>query len=1222
MVRRAEPEPTDHDERLGEAIEAYLELAEAGQPPDPEQFAARYPDLRDDLCAALEGLSLVRGLVGDTVGPAHRLESGHRIAGYRIVRELGRGGMGVVYEAVHVGLDRPVALKVLGSQAAPDSTGRRRFLNEARTAAGLHHTHIVPVFDVGQVGGLCYYAMQRIEGSGLDRVLRHLRRDRSTAAGSSTGGVTPKIAATQGLPSLVLDETVSWGGRSGSPSSLLQGRVDHDDEPPPYEPPRGSAYYRWVAEVGRQAAEALAHAHHRGIIHRDVKPSNLLVDARGTVWMADFGLARRLADPSVTQHDSLLGTPRYMSPEQAKVGPIDGRTDVYSLGATLYELLTLRPPFEGRTAAELVEQIRIKDPASPRQLDRRIPRDLETIILKALAKRVNDRYATAQELGEDLERFLNHEPVQARRIGPVGRLWRVARRHPGMSVVSTVAAVTVVSVATLAYVRVLHERDRTKVAFDQTKAALRNQLVSQAELVRTSSVPNRRVKGLRLLKEASALGPDAELRAKLRDEATEFLILRDVEARPEFATGRTRAIVFSPDGTRMASLSEDDKLTFWDVESRANLVDHRLRLAAPAEPKASQKGNWRDVRGQSQPFRLGLGLAPTLNKVVVVPPRSGGVRIFDSATGKHVRDLMIADWQVRDVLGSPVSGRFLTLESKATGRMADMGFQVPLFDYRVRLWDSEALEKSETPIAILEEWKADKKTPSSRPLLALGPDGRILATARARGKTVSLWATDDGGRLGSIETPNELNVLAMGPHSQLATAGGGVIRIWDADTKMPLSSLNSNHNLVSLMRFSPSGTLLAIADWRGTELELWDTASNNLVSVLPMADRVSDVAFAPDGHTLAASTSTPSGENRPLAGSKLTTSVWAVIDPLARLQLSGFETQPISLAFRSDGLLALGTSGGSIRYWKPGRCLTSSPSHPDGTEESSGVDPVSMTNNRWITSLAFDDKGRLVSIEPAYLRVWSQPGQSLISPGLPLPGNWPGTNWPMPIAKAADGRTIALVRGSDIFLWRSAEPYRIQYVEPADKADDQFRGGFWRAIAVSPTGNRLYLLDRNLAIHAWTLDGSRAHREWVLPGNRGPTGGLNRGVQLALSADGETLGISGMSRGITLVDTKRGSVSSQLRIPDGEIDGQALTITFSPVGRELVVGSGQGYLYLYSLDQPSVPLARLPGHRGAAFPVSFDTTGRYLAAGSPDKVVDVWDLERIRTELNRLDLGW
>src|SRR5277367_5800080 len=207
MVQRIEDDPSSHesaafessddDERVGEAIETYLALAEQGQPPTIEEFAARYPELRDDVHAALEGLELVHGLLGLGSGGGsgsrpgsavdRRLESGRRIAGYRVVGELGRGGMGTVYEALHMGLDRPVALKVLGVHAAPDSSARRRFLNEARTAAGLHHTHIVPVFDVGQVGGLCYYAMQRIEGSGLDRVLRHLRRTRAIGVRGGEG---------------------------------------------------------------------------------------------------------------------------------------------------------------------------------------------------------------------------------------------------------------------------------------------------------------------------------------------------------------------------------------------------------------------------------------------------------------------------------------------------------------------------------------------------------------------------------------------------------------------------------------------------------------------------------------------------------------------------------------------------------------------------------------------------------------------------------------------------------------------------------------------------------------------------------------------------------------------------------------------------------------------------------------------------------------------------
>ncbi len=706
----------DSDDRLGEAIETYLALLEQGTAPDPENFAAGYPDLREDIRSALEGLELVNGLVGQAsghgsgygsaaAGPGRCIESGRRIAGYRVVRELGRGGMGTVYEAVHVGLDRPVALKVLGVHAAPDSSARRRFLNEARTAAGLHHTHIVPVFDVGQAGGLCYYAMQKIDGSGLDKVIRHLRKTRSTASGSSSGGggggarpgsgrdtgsasqlgsnfsrlwerVSSSLpwkrprhfqddSAHEGQPAArngavdVLewtgsactpagaglepavsglaqfsnvsapaapplgpgffggnDPTGSWMGKRSavqegqdeplaadldggkrSPAFLPPQFQDDDESGPPLEPPRGFAFFRWVAEVGLQSAEALAHAHHHGVIHRDVKPSNLLIDEEGTIWMTDFGLARRLADPGLTHHDSLLGTPRYMSPEQARTGAIDGRTDVYSLGATLYELLTLRPPFDGSSAAELLDQIGGKDPLAPRLFNRRVPRDLETIVLKTLAKRPGDRYATATALADDLARFLNHEPVKARRISPVGRFLRVTRRHPGISAVTAVASMAVLSIATYAYVRILHEKNDAILASelaiqasneknvalhdkeqeaDKARAAARRALFASASNLLLSDLPDRRARGLDLLQRAAdpekavELDQNAQLTPEqLRDRAVEFLVLRDVRPGPEFPTGPTRGIEFGPGGTVLASLSDDGlEVSLWNVEQR------------------------------------------------------------------------------------------------------------------------------------------------------------------------------------------------------------------------------------------------------------------------------------------------------------------------------------------------------------------------------------------------------------------------------------------------------------------------------------------------------------------------------------------------------------------------------------------------------------------------------------------------------------------------------
>ena len=693
--------PVDRDELLGEAIEAYLAQAEGGIPPDPETFAAGYPGLGDDLLAALEGLALVKGLVGHPNGPGHRLEEGRRVAGYRIVRELGRGGMGIVYEAVHVGLDRPVALKVLGSQAAPDSSGRRRFLNEARTAAGLHHTHIVPVFDVGQVGGLCYYAMQRIEGSGLDRILRALRRDRTVAAGSGPGSAlksgkptTPTATRPSNgndptaPPGQTLgDETLSWTGAAsglsgGGSRAAGRWRVDDDDDGPLFTPPRGSSYYRWVADVGRQAAEALAHAHQRGIIHRDIKPSNLLVDARGVIWVADFGLARRLADPSQTQVDSLLGTPRYMSPEQAKTGALDGRADVYSLGATLYELITLRPPFDGQTAAELIEQIAGREPPRPRKFDPRVPLDLETILLKALAKRPSDRYAGASELADDLGRFLAHEPVKARRIGPIGRTWRFARRHPGVSIVSALAASLVLTTATVAYVRVVRERDRadeqarlTRIAKDQTdtsnrdlitvnaryQAALVESLENQASNVLFSTVLKRRANGLNLVKRAAELGsqmkPDPERRVRLRDQALAFLTLRDVEAQPPIPLpdGPRSGLVFGPNGRRVAAMTETGELSVWDSKTRDPIDASRLPIAPERRGRGGRGGGFRSIVP-------GERVAVAGDQLVVIQPDEAGVRWFDiAAPDEPVDKFAIKGQQILSVLASANSRRFLTV---------------------------------------------------------------------------------------------------------------------------------------------------------------------------------------------------------------------------------------------------------------------------------------------------------------------------------------------------------------------------------------------------------------------------------------------------------------------------------------------------------------------------------------------------------------------------------
>ncbi len=1251
MARRTEPEPINRDEQLGEAIEEYLALAEAGPAPDPEEFADRYPEMRADLLAALEGLALVQGLVGNSghgSGPGGRLETGRRIAGYRIVGELGRGGMGVVYEAVHVGLDRPVALKILGLHAAPDSNGRRRFLNEARTAAGLHHTHIVPVFDVGQVGSLCYYAMQRIEGSGLDRVVKHLRRERATAAGSTAGSATPfwtrfgarlspgVLSSTRGVPAPTIRASQSatgpWPRVLGDPTSSgssmgLPGfgtprdiQSERDDAPPPFEPPRGSAYYRWVAQVGREAAEALAHAHQRGIIHRDIKPSNLLVDGRGFVWVADFGLARRMADPDQTHHESLIGTPRYMSPEQARSGPVDARTDLYSLGATLFELLTLHPPFEGHSTAELVEQITHREPPSPRQIDSKVPRDLETIVLKLLSKRRDDRYRSAAEVADDLERFLGFEPVRARRISPVGRFWRFAKRHPSGTLVTTAAAVTVMSVTAWAYIRVVHERDENVRHLAEKEAVM-------ATTLRMSNKPGRREEGLALVREAASLRHDPALLGKLRDEAVELLILRDVEPRQSFATKRARSLAFSTDGSTLTTLSsteEGDSIGVWNVARRQKVNERPLNTSAP-DPSA---------RGGPGPNPGGgRRLTPLGACVAVLGGESPGLRLFDATTGERLSDLDLPmrRRRIQSIVASVDGQRLVTVESERSntpgpnGGGGGPGFRPEATV--VNLWDAAKLDK---PIKTLAHFEPEASPQPFRgvALVAISPDGSTIATARMFKSEVSLWSGETGAALGKpFDAQAELSTLALGPERQLATAGNGEVRLWDIEARTS-HSLTPNQSRVWFLRFSPRGSLLAVVG--GRDIELWDTAAASPVAVLSSSsDRIDDVAFAPDGHTLAAC---GQGENSQ-------TQVWAVTEPEARIRLGGFEAPARSLAFGPEGLLAISTMRGVVRFWNGGHCLNAGPGKtasaddraPDHADASTPA-PVPVRDHS--VMLAFDDHGRLIAVEPDTIRVWHDPPHGENEVAVSLPGPRTPFDFRVPFAAASDGRTLLVGSGNQFGLWHSDAPERVvplvlprSPLSPSrndterERDSGRNRGGrgprspFWWRTMLSPSGDRAYFLTggKDGTVIAFVLKDNQAL--W-LPWTNHPTGI----VSLAVSPDGALLAAWDSSGKISLIETKSGTVRSHWTT--GAPDARDAPMAFSPDGAKLAASTQQGQIDLWSVAAPSAPPLRIPGHRGPITALAFDPNGRYLASAGIDKNVDVWDLERLREKFTALGLAW
>src|SRR5207245_1307861 len=351
-----------------------------------------------------------------------------QIGEFRLLREIGRGGMGVVYEAYQTSLNRRIALKVLPFAAAFDPKQLKRFDNEARAAAQLHHTNIVPVFAVGHERGVHYYAMQLIDGQSLAALIEELGRNEPSAwrQAVSRDKVPARDSPVAAEQSSVAEQLAKHNGGSETAAA-------HHASLTTERSTRRTSFFRTVAQLMQKAAEALEHAHQAGVVHRDIKPANLLLDVRGNLWITDFGLALFQSTTGLTMTGELLGTLRYMSPEQvsAKRGEVDQRTDIYSLGVTFYELLTLCPAFDGQDRNELLTQIAFDDPPAPRRRDRAIPVELETIVLKAIAKEPAERYATAQQMAEDLQRFLDDKPILARRPSAADRTRKWMRRHPG-----------------------------------------------------------------------------------------------------------------------------------------------------------------------------------------------------------------------------------------------------------------------------------------------------------------------------------------------------------------------------------------------------------------------------------------------------------------------------------------------------------------------------------------------------------------------------------------------------------------------------------------------------------------------------------------------------------------------------------------------------------------------------------------------------------------------
>jgi serine/threonine protein kinase/tetratricopeptide (TPR) repeat protein len=443
-------------ERLAEE---FAEKCRQGSCPSVTQYVAAFPDYAGEIRELFPSIAMIEQLGREQRAERDPLPAGpdtsdaelKRLGDFRILREIGRGGMGVVYEAIQESLGRRVAVKVLSGPTIASPNQLKRFQREAQAAAQLHHTNIVPVFGVGSEGGRHYYVMQFIDGIGLDQITGH-RADPVNPHSHAEPGRGPSQEPSSSLLAHITPARLFSDSRSGSGSDAR----DH---------------WKAVAWIGLQLADAVAYAHRQGVLHRDLKPANLLLDAQGAVWITDFGLAKLPDDEALTQSGDVVGTLRYMAPEQFQ-GESTASTDIYSLGLTLCELATQRPAFDATDRHDLIRRITQQGPPRPVTVAPAIPRDLDTILAKCTAYRPGDRYASADLLADDLQRFIDGEPIRTRRVSVAERFWRWARRNPAVATLSGLSLlllILVVSVILMAYFQVDEQR-RKAVSLAKDKA--------------------------------------------------------------------------------------------------------------------------------------------------------------------------------------------------------------------------------------------------------------------------------------------------------------------------------------------------------------------------------------------------------------------------------------------------------------------------------------------------------------------------------------------------------------------------------------------------------------------------------------------------------------------------------------------------------------------------------------------------------------------------------
>jgi WD40 repeat protein/serine/threonine protein kinase/tetratricopeptide (TPR) repeat protein len=1161
--------------------EEFLDRKRRGEQPTLREYLERYPDLAGEIHDLFPALLMVEDLgesSGDTTGSMaadHGAALGIRLeqlGDYRILREIGRGGMGVVYEAEQESLGRRVALKVLSAGSLLDPKQVRRFEREAKAAARLHHTNIVPVFGVGRQDGLHYFVMQFIAGLGLDVVLDDLRRLRRTKSEASPAA-EPAVAArdSAGLTADVVARSLLTG-RYAADGSVTEPFGDPMPSDSPMVPANGPLadsgsstamlpgsselsalsdsdhrIYQSVARIGLQVAKALEYANRQGILHRDIKPSNLLLDNRGNVWVADFGLAKTAEADDLTHTGDILGTIRYMAPERFQ-GTCDARSDVYSLGLTLYELVALRPAFQGVDRHALMERVLHEEPVRLKKLAPGVPRDLETIIAKAIARDPAVRYATAAALAEDLQRFAEDRPIRARRVSAAERMVRWCRRNPWIAAAAGLAAAALVVVAVLA---LLYAGEQTRLAearrlyaYQQIQHA-NEQTEAAATLQEALAQSNRRLTILhfergRVACEQGQIGPGLvwmieSLRAATDagDPAWRNAALASLSDWRRYDTGlkgifthegAVATVAVSPDGKTVLTGSWDKTARLWDANTGLPIgktLLHGSRVVAGAfhpDGKTVLTGSWDKT-----------------------------ARLWDAATGLPIGKTLPHQGEVLAVAFSPDGKTILTGS----------------WDQTARLWDAT----SGLPIG--------KPLPHQGGLaaVAFSPDGKTILTG-SQDRTARLWDAVTSQPLGQpLEHPDGVVAVAFSPDGKAILTGcqDRAARLWDADTSQPIAKPLEHSGTVTAVAFSPDGkTILTGAgryDTNGSDgsTRLWD-ATSGLPIGRPLEHRgaVHAVAFSPEGKSILVGSSDGRAQ------------LWdATIDyPIGRpLE---HRDMIFDAAFSSDGKTVLtGCRDGRARRWD------ADTGRPLGQP---------MEHTGWVIAVAFSPDGKtiLTGGEDRTARLWDA------ASGRPVGRPMKHSRSLMSMAFSPDSQTILIVDDENTArLWDATTSLRIEI--------PMAHSGEVEVVTFSPDRMTIATVAEDGTVRLWNAATG-------LPiGTPMPHPAAVRSVMF--SPDGKTILTGGLDKTARLWDAATcRPLGLPLRHP-----AMVVAVAFRPDGKTILTGCDDKTVRLWDVATGQ-PIAKPLEHPHKVVAVEFSPDGKTILTGdktiitsNPAGTVRLWD---------------